>query len=111
MLEESLFLGVSLGKGSVYSIIACVFTLLLKGVKGWTHEAFQFLYDTQVALERNAPLFVSDPTSVAGLEQNELMLNFGYSYYAGAPWTVGRNRGRYTSYLSLQFRHLIRHFF
>ena len=49
-----------------------------------------------MALERNASLFVSDPTSVAGLEQNELMINFGYSYYAGAPWTVGRNRGRYT---------------
>ena len=48
---------------------------------------------TQVALERGTSLFVSDPTTVAGLEQNELMLNFGYSYYAGAPWTVGHNRG------------------
>ena len=40
-------------------------------------------------------LFVTDPTTVPGLEQNELMVSFGYSYYAGAPWIVGHHSGIY----------------
>ena len=52
-----------------------------------------------MALERNSSLFVSDPTKVAGLEKNDLMLVFGYSYYAGAPWTVGHHRGRHHTIL------------
>ena len=47
----------------------------------------------QVALEKNESLFLTDPTKVPGLEQNDLMLTYGYSYYAGTPWTVGQNRG------------------
>ena len=48
----------------------------------------------QVALKRKGSLFVTDPMMVPGLEQNELMVAYGYSYYAGTPWTVGHCKGK-----------------
>jgi glutaredoxin 3 len=59
-----------------------------KGAEGSQKKAY-----CQVALEMKMSLFVTDPTTVPGLEQNELMVSFGYSYYAGAPWIVGHHSG------------------
>ena len=50
-------------------------------------------FNYKVAIEKKETLFISDPTSVPGLEKNEDYVKFGYGYYVGAPWAVGQLKG------------------
>ena len=54
---------------------------------------FMFNFIVKVAIEKKETLFISDPTSIPGLEKNEDYVKFGYGYYVGAPWIVGQLRG------------------
>lgn len=40
----------------------------------------------QVALTSDSTLFIDDPSTFPGLEENEDYVKFGYGYYIGTPW-------------------------